>query len=158
MIYAQIANDGVLQTRDADESPGPDWRPVADSPLPEFDPATQRPVQTGWEITPDSARPLWAVITLPAPDAPVVLSGTNPVPTTIPLWSFRTQLELRGYLPAVEALLAALPEPDKTVAGNQWEFGNFIDRQHPMILACAQQLGLSPATVDEIFIAGGKMI
>jgi hypothetical protein len=157
MIYAQIANGGVLQTRSADESPGPDWRLVVDSPIPGFDPTTQYAVQAGWETTPDTAWTLWVVLNLPPPDAPVVLSGTDPVPQTIPLWSFRAILTVMGLVPKVETLIATLPEPDKTVATTQWQYGNFIDRGHPLIQACGAKLGMSEAQVDGVFRQAGQL-
>jgi hypothetical protein len=76
----------------------------------------------------------------------------EPTPETIPLWAFRASLALVGIQKeAVLALIDALPEPQKTVANIQWEYGNFIDRVHPLINQLGGALGLTEEQINEIF-------
>lgn len=104
---------------------------------------TQRPaapsVQAGQEAVWENGA--WLVRAVPPP----------PVPAEVPLWAFRAALALVGLKAAAEALIAALPEPDKTVATQQYEYGNFIERQHPLINGFGPQLGLTSAQIDDLF-------
>ena len=79
------------------------------------------------------------------------------VPEEIPLWAFRSVLELSGLKDSAEAQIAALSEPAKTVATIQWEYGNFIRRDHPLITQMGEQLGLSNAQIDSIFIQADSL-
>lgn len=74
-----------------------------------------------------------------------------PTPQSVPLWAFRAVLTVQGITPQVDGLIAALPEPQKTVAQVQWEFGNFIDRDHPLIVAMGAEIGLTPDQIDDVF-------
>lgn len=74
-----------------------------------------------------------------------------PVPAEVPLWSFRAALALASMKSAAETLIAALPEPQKTVATQQYEYGNFIERGHPLIEGLGAQLGLTSAQIDDLF-------
>ena len=150
--YAFIANGDVLYTRQFDVTPFEEgWRLVVDTPKPVFDAATQECVQTGWSITDTTATQTWAVLDKPAPDAPVVTVPPSDVPDEIPLWAFRAVLTVQGIAPQVDGLIAALPEPQKTVAQVQWEFGNYIVRSHPLIAALGAQLGMTSAQIDDVF-------
>lgn len=82
----------------------------------------------------------------------------QPVPTEVPLWAFRAALAMAGLKTSAEALIAALPEPNKTVATQQYEYGNFIERQHPLINGLGAQLGLTSAQIDEIFRLGASLL
>lgn len=73
------------------------------------------------------------------------------VPLEVPLWAFRASLALAGLKEQAEALIAALPEPQKTVATQQWEYGNFIERNHPLIESLGAQIGLTSVQIDDIF-------
>jgi hypothetical protein len=73
------------------------------------------------------------------------------VPPLVPLWAFRASLALAGLKNQAEALIAALPEPQKTVATQQWEYGNFIERNHPLIESLGAQIGLTGVQIDDIF-------
>jgi hypothetical protein len=80
-----------------------------------------------------------------------ILAKPSEVPTEVPLWAFRASLALAGLKAQAEALIAALPEPQKTVATQQWEYGNFIERNHPLIESLGAQIGLTSVQIDEIF-------
>ena len=73
------------------------------------------------------------------------------VPPEVPLWAFRASLALAGLKAQAESLISALPEPQKTVATQQWEYGNFIERSHPLIESFGSQMGLTSVQIDNIF-------
>lgn len=79
------------------------------------------------------------------------------VPSEIPLWAFRAALGLAGLKDTVATLLDGLPEPQKSVAREQWEYGNYILRNHPLIISLSAQLGLSNDQVDDIFITANTL-
>lgn len=150
-VYARVANSGVLYVQPFAQAPTePDWRLVVDTPKPTIT-DTQECVQTGWTITDTTASQTWAVLDRPAPDAPVVVVPPSDVPTEVPLWAFRAVLTVQGIAPQVDGLIAALPEPQKTVAQVQWEFGNYIVRSHPLIVALGAQIGMTAAQIDDVF-------
>ena len=75
----------------------------------------------------------------------------DPVPDSIPMWAFRRTLRKRGMLQIVINFINALPESDANDAMEHLEYGNYIHRDHPLIISSASALGLSDAVVDEIF-------
>jgi len=74
-----------------------------------------------------------------------------PVPVEVPLWSLRAACAIRGLLPLVSAGIASLPEPARTLATQQWEYSNWIERAHPLIEALGAGLGLGPEDLDDLF-------
>ena len=79
------------------------------------------------------------------------------VPNEIPLWAFRSILTLMGYAQNVADLIDSLPEPQKAVAKIQYEYGNFIVRDHALISTLGSQLGLTNDQIDNIFIEAAKL-
>jgi hypothetical protein len=75
-----------------------------------------------------------------------------PTPEEIPLWAFRSSLVLAGITEAtVDAMLAELPQPARTVASIQWNYGNFIRRDHPLIDQLGGALGLTSEQINGVF-------
>ena len=58
-----------------------------------------------------------------------------------------------GLLPSVEAGIAALPEPEKTVATLAWYGDAKLARNGKTVLSLADALGLTSAQIDQLFIA-----
>lgn len=87
---------------------------------------------------------------------PKVPAQPDPVPDLIPMWAFRRALRKRKMLDGILAFIGSLPEQQKLDAMEHLEYGNYIERYHPMIVGSAKQLGLSDAIVDDIFRDGSK--
>jgi hypothetical protein len=81
----------------------------------------------------------------------------NPIPSEVPLWAFRSILTIMGIAPQVDALINSLPEPQKTVASVQWQYGNFIERNHPLIDSLGTNLGLTKEQIDNVFVEASKL-
>lgn len=80
------------------------------------------------------------------------------VPDEIPLWAFRSVLTLTGISQeSVGALISSLPEPQKTIATIQWEYGNYIVRNHPLISTMGSALGLTSEQIDSVFISAAQL-
>jgi hypothetical protein len=75
------------------------------------------------------------------------------VPREIPNWQAKVILAQMGLLATVEAAIAALPEPDRTVASLAWGGDAKLARRGKTVLGLAAALGLSSAEVDALFIA-----
>jgi len=75
------------------------------------------------------------------------------VPREIPNWRAKVILASMGLLTAVEAAIAALPEPDRTVASLAWGGDAKLARRGKTVLGLAAALGLSSDQVDQLFIA-----
>jgi len=75
------------------------------------------------------------------------------VPREIPNWRAKVILAGMGLLPTVEAAIASLPEPERTVATLAWGGDARLARRGKTVLGLAAALGLSSAQVDQLFIA-----
>lgn len=75
------------------------------------------------------------------------------VPREIANWRAKAVLESMGLTSGVEAFLAALPEPQRTVAALAWNGDAKMVRESPMVNALANALELTPEQVDAMFIA-----
>lgn len=80
----------------------------------------------------------------------------DPVPEVIPMWAFRRALRKRKMLEGILSFIGSLPEQQKLDAMEHLEYGNYIERYHPMIVGSAAALGLPDSVVDDIFRDGGK--
>lgn len=75
------------------------------------------------------------------------------VPEAITRRQARQVLVLNGIsLAAVDAIIAALPEPTKTIATIFWADSNDFERHNPMLLSLAPMVGLSSQQLDLLFI------
>jgi len=80
-----------------------------------------------------------------------IVAAADSVPQEIALWQFRSAVAMAGLNEAVVAAIAALPEPQKTIATEKWEYSNTVRRSHPMIVTLGAAVGLTPAQIDNIF-------
>lgn len=92
----------------------------------------------------------WVEIPDPSPSAPGV-------PTEVPLWAFRSVLDIAGLTPRVETILQAIPGESGAVARNQWEYATVAVRNHETVTSLASQLGLTEAQVDAYFVQAGAL-
>ncbi len=106
-----------------------------------------------------AARVLQILGSDPAATLQALIDGTKlpdppkRVPREIPNWRGKVVLSQAGHLEAVEAFLAALPEPQRTVALAAWTGDAKLARNSQTVLAIAAHLGLSSAEIDSLFIA-----
>lgn len=84
---------------------------------------------------------------------PFSFGGKLPVPEIVTNGQFRDALVLSGIsLSDVSAAIQAIPDPiHRQLALNRWDFGNSIERNHPLIIAMAPQFGLTEDSIDEVF-------
>ena len=73
-----------------------------------------------------------------------------PVPAYLPAWRILSVMDLHDYTPTVEAIIDSLPVSAKKVAKRQIA-GSNIERNHALVLAAQQALGLTDAQVDDLF-------
>ena len=73
-----------------------------------------------------------------------------PVPVYLPAWRILSVMDLHGYTPTVEAIIDSLPAKAKKVAKRQLA-GSNIERNHALVLAAQQALGLTDEQVDDLF-------
>lgn len=121
---------------------GPDaefrFVPVVELPLPEHDAATQMVVPAEPELTATELRRGWTV-------------AAKPAPVSVKLHALRSVFGLRGFTTKIDRAIGNLPEPNKTIAANHWNYGDEIRRDHPLVSALAGILSLTDAEADEIF-------
>ncbi len=100
-------------------------------PQPPYDPATET---CQWI---DGA---WVV-------APIVI----PVPTQVSMWALREAVMFAGEMASITNVLNSLPEPEKSIAWNRWEYKENIVRNSPIILQLQSMLGWSDSFVDGLY-------
>lgn len=88
-------------------------------------------------------------VEIPYVETPVDI--TNPIPEQVPMWAFRRRLRKRGLLDTIFEFIKTLPKEQSEDAIEHLEYGNFIHRNHPMIVASAVALQIPESTVDDIF-------
>jgi hypothetical protein len=77
------------------------------------------------------------------------------VPQEVPTWALREVCMIRGHTASIEAALANLSEPQRTIANNRWSHKPTISRASSLIAAMQAILGWSSDYVDELFLEAG---
>lgn len=80
----------------------------------------------------------------------------EPVPEEVPLWAFRKALRKRNLIPVAMSIINQLPEEDRQDALDHLEYGNYIARNHPLVIEVGQIAKKTESDLDEIFIEAGK--
>lgn len=80
-----------------------------------------------------------------------------PVPAEVTMRQARLALHAAGKLAAVNAAIAALPDPPKTAALIEWEYSSTVRRDSQFVSMLGPALGLDSAALDALFIAASKL-
>lgn len=102
-----------------------------EAPQPPYDPATE---------TCQWVDGTWVV-------APIVI----PVPSQVAMWALRESVMFAGEMSAITDALNSLPEPEKAIAWNRWEYKESIVRNSPIILQLQSMLGWTNEFVDTLY-------
>jgi hypothetical protein len=119
-----------------------DWDGVADYPLPSIPIQFSGASGIGWH---------WDGTSAVDPNAPV-LSGPV-VPQSVSPRQARLALVQVGLYPQVQQAIAAADQATQV----WWEFASTIDRQNPLLLTMATQLGLDAARLDGLFTLASQL-
>lgn len=103
----------------------------AEAPQPAYDPATET---CQWI---DGA---WVV-------SPIVV----PVPQQVAMWALREAVMTAGQMTAIANALNSLPEPQKSIGWNRWEYKETIVRDSPIIAMLQHELGWTDGFVDDLY-------
>lgn len=80
------------------------------------------------------------------------------VPDKVPLWRLRAVAAMGGLTAEIEGALASLPEPQKTVASQAWEYGMEIERASSLLSTLVALIpSLTEERVDELFIQADQL-
>jgi uncharacterized protein YlzI (FlbEa/FlbD family) len=78
---------------------------------------------------------------------------TNTVPKIVTPRQIRIALIASGIsLDTIENAIAALPEPNKSIAKVTWEYSVEFQRNNPLIASMGPVLGLTESQIDQLFI------
>lgn len=91
------------------------------------------------------------IITIDESRIPVV------VPHEVTMRKARLALLGAGKLSGVDAAIASMPEPHKTAANIEWEYGNALRRDNPFVEQLGAALGLDAAGIDALFVEAAKL-
>ena len=116
-----------------------------------------------WRAAGNPKADAWAVQPpRPTPDA--VWSGgvwatpNPPVPQSVTPYQFRVALLRAGVsLAQVDAMIDALPQPERDEARVAWEYGLEVRRDHALVAQFAAALGLDDAAVDAAFVEDASL-
>jgi hypothetical protein len=67
------------------------------------------------------------------------------------MWALREAVMFAGEMAAITNVLNSLPEPEKSIAWNRWEYKENIVRNSPIILQLQSMLGWSDSFVDGLY-------
>jgi hypothetical protein len=110
-----------------------------------------------------AARVLHVLGSDPAKTLQALIDGTATpelpprVPREIQNWRAKAVLATMGRLNEVEAMIAALPEPEKTIVTLAWSGDARLARRGKTVTALADSLGMTAEQIDELFIAAEKI-
>lgn len=79
------------------------------------------------------------------------------VPQAVTMRQARLALLGAGLLPMVQAAIAALPSPQKEAAEIEFEYAQEVQRNHGLVPAMAQALGMTDAQIDDLFFAAAEL-
>lgn len=105
--------------------------------MPAYDPATQHCAWDGGQ---------WVVSSI----VPVV-------PNSVTMRQARLALLGAGKLALVDAAIDSMPEPNKSAARIEWEYSHEVQRDNGVVAALGPALGMTPAQIDQLFIAAALM-
>lgn len=154
--FAFVANGVVAFTRDIpNDQPIPEgfvqYRPSDPPVAPEGSIA----VRTGHVVDKEGyCTDAWVIT--PLFDAKAV-EQPAPVPTEVPLWAFRDVLIRSGLMPAINAAITSLPEPQQSIIRNQFENRDPVVRQDPDLDMMAKAIGKTPTDIDNVFIQANAL-
>lgn len=81
-----------------------------------------------------------------------------PVPAAITARQARLVLAKNGLLSEVERAIGDIADAeDRQIAGIEWEYAAFLEREAPWLTHMAEQLGMSGSDVDAMFIQGAEL-
>lgn len=81
----------------------------------------------------------------------------KPVPASVSMAQARLALLGAGMLSSVDAVMAALPSPQKEQALIWWTYAGEVRRDHPLVSQLAAALNLTSAQVDDLFITASTL-
>lgn len=91
-------------------------------------------------------------------DAATAYALVHPgVPKAVTMRQTRLALFNAGLLDSIDVAIAALPEPQKTKAGIEWNYSNEVDRSNGFVDTLAPTLGITSEQIDALFIAAMKL-
>lgn len=87
-----------------------------------------------------------------ADEAPHVAS--SPPPASVTMAQARVALHRSGLLAAVQAAVAASPDPEVTIT---WEYSTVVSRDSALVTALAGGLGLTESDLDALFTSAAAI-
>lgn len=90
-------------------------------------------------------------------DFPAPVAPPTPAPVIEKLpdlepWRFFAVLQLAGYADNLDAFIAAMPEPDKTVARNKLDRTLIFIRDNDLVLAAQAGMGITSEQLDALWL------
>lgn len=172
MLYLRISDQsfGITEQQIRTENPNtsyprpipvevPGYVGVQDVERPSFDAITHSareipPVQVDGVWTQQ-----WEVFALPDDIVATHIAAAYAasIPSAVTMRQARLALLGAGKLTAVDAAIAALPEPQRSAALIEWEYSGEVQRHNGFVAALGPALGLSAAQIDALFIAAASL-
>lgn len=120
--------------------------PVLIGEIPKYDNINEKIVFDKYEILSGFVIKQWKIV-------------PSEVPPTITNSQARDALTLRGLSPhQVFSMITGIQDPlEKQLALNKWEYGNQLERNHPVLNALAPLMNLSQSDIDQIFREGKNL-
>ncbi|WP_295038249.1 hypothetical protein [Sulfitobacter sp.] len=82
----------------------------------------------------------------------------DPVPDAVSMRQARLALSRNGLLADAEAAIAGMTGPEGDEARIEWEYATELRRDHPLVAALGQTLGLDDAAKDDLFRQAAQIL
>lgn len=93
-----------------------------------------------------------------ASESEIVEINKKHTPKVVSQRQLRTQLVLNGFnLDSIQVAINELSEPNKSVAQIAWDYAITFERDSPLLMCLATNLGLTVDEVDTIFLNASKL-
>jgi hypothetical protein len=79
------------------------------------------------------------------------------IPRKVSTWRLHVIAELNGLTAQIDTALAALPEPQKTIATIGWNRSFETERAAPLVGALGAALGLTESELDDLFVEAAAL-
>lgn len=152
-VDLRIANPGTSFPQNPTDELLAEWGvfPVAPTPQPAFDPATEELT----EGQPAMVQGVWTQTWLVRSLTPEEIEERRiaSVPRVVSMRQARLALLAAGLLDDVEAAIAAGPQ----AARIEWEYATEVQRDYGLVLQLAPALGLTDRQLDDLFVAAASL-
>ena len=125
------------------------YKPEITEQKPQYDEWTQKLIEVVTETDTEIVRS-WEIVDLTQEERDAVRASWRLI-ASISNRQARLALKQENLLGQVNAAIASLPEPEKSIVETEWEYAATVERKSPWIATLAPALNMSEEDMDNLF-------